>query len=415
MINRFLIIGTALLLFFVSTGCIESSNENNPPEVMIYANPINGTAPLRVQFNCTVNDTDGHIISYYWKFGDGSSSTVSNPVHTFKEEGNYKVQIIVSDDDRVKDVDYLEIIVLPSSVGEEEIVDNDVDLKFVKGEIERHEANLTTGFPWFSYVPESLKKSDDAYILIEASYLGDCDPSNVEENVKINMNRFTYYAESWKYVLLTPAFNARCVHPDIDEWVRHFPRYIFTLSPSSVYYRIDNKLTAMIDELIVLLNDSGYNVKQKVFLMGFSIGGQVANKYSLLHPERVVAFSAGGIGGQLTLPERYYNGYAVKWGWGVYDYESLVGECFKKDQYLGLPHYVYSGDQDLYDSHLTGTKWKSIFGGDTVTAVRNQCLFEKEYGYNVTYKEYQGVGHEYTYDIIQDSFDFFKEVRYEDN
>lgn len=400
-----------LVLIIVGlSGCNEV--ENKHPTVNIYASETDGFAPFTVNFTGEGYDSDGVIISYYWKFGDGGHSGKQNLSHTFEKSGQYKVTLIVEDDDGAKDLDIIKIFVNQSESSDEN--DNemsDIGKDGINGEVITHESNESTGFSWFSYIPNSITKDEEAYILIEASYLEECDQEKTGENALQCIKGFIPYAESNRYVLLTPAFYQRCVNPDIDEWICHFPSYIFTIS-SSVFYRIDLKLTAMIDELSDQLNKSGYNIQNKVFLMGFSCGGHIANRYSLLHPERVMAFSAGGLGGQLTLPEKYYNGYKVNWVWGLYDYESLTGEPFKKDLYLELPHYIYMGDQDLYDSHLTGTKWKSIFGGDIVTAVRNQCLFEKEHGYNVTYKEYQGVGHEYNQEMIQDTFDFFEEVRY---
>jgi outer membrane protein assembly factor BamB/PKD repeat protein len=48
-------------------------------------------------------DVDGTIISYSWDFGDGSSSTEVDPVHTYEHEGNYMVTLTVQDDRRVTD------------------------------------------------------------------------------------------------------------------------------------------------------------------------------------------------------------------------------------------------------------------------------------------------------------------------
>lgn len=46
-------------------------------------------------------DPDGYIVSYYWDFGDGDTSEEPNPIHTYKEAGNYTVTLTVTDDDGV--------------------------------------------------------------------------------------------------------------------------------------------------------------------------------------------------------------------------------------------------------------------------------------------------------------------------
>jgi PKD repeat protein len=52
-----------------------------------------GTAPLTVNFTST---STGSILSYAWDFGDGGTSSLENPSHTFTEEGNYTVKLTVS-------------------------------------------------------------------------------------------------------------------------------------------------------------------------------------------------------------------------------------------------------------------------------------------------------------------------------
>jgi PKD repeat protein len=52
-----------------------------------------GNAPLTVQFT---NQSYGNIASYQWDFGDGTGSTVPNPVHTYGTVGIYAVTLLVS-------------------------------------------------------------------------------------------------------------------------------------------------------------------------------------------------------------------------------------------------------------------------------------------------------------------------------
>ena len=53
------------------------------------ANITSGTAPLLVQFS----DVSGGAtpVTWFWDFGDGSNSTVQNPLHWFNKSGNYTV------------------------------------------------------------------------------------------------------------------------------------------------------------------------------------------------------------------------------------------------------------------------------------------------------------------------------------
>lgn len=52
----------------------------------------NGTAPLTVQF---FNQSRGDITAYAWDFGDGTTSSEVNPVHTYTNPGSYFVRMTI--------------------------------------------------------------------------------------------------------------------------------------------------------------------------------------------------------------------------------------------------------------------------------------------------------------------------------
>ena len=56
------------------------------------ANPTQGVAPLTVVFTNTSQPTST-ITSYLWDFGDGATSTLANPVHTYGADGSYSVSL----------------------------------------------------------------------------------------------------------------------------------------------------------------------------------------------------------------------------------------------------------------------------------------------------------------------------------
>ncbi len=57
-----------------------------------------GNSPLEVQFtnNCVGYSDSKHPLTFLWDFGDGTSSTDINPTHTFVNEGNHTIRLIVS-------------------------------------------------------------------------------------------------------------------------------------------------------------------------------------------------------------------------------------------------------------------------------------------------------------------------------
>ncbi len=73
----------------------EGGYPNEPP----VANFTTSKNNLKVTFTDTSTDVDGTIVAWLWNFGDGSSSTVQNPVHTYPSSGTYTVTLTVTDDD----------------------------------------------------------------------------------------------------------------------------------------------------------------------------------------------------------------------------------------------------------------------------------------------------------------------------
>jgi vibriolysin len=45
------------------------------------------------------SDSDGTIVSYAWRFGDGTAATGANAQHTYATTGNYTIELTVTDDD----------------------------------------------------------------------------------------------------------------------------------------------------------------------------------------------------------------------------------------------------------------------------------------------------------------------------
>jgi gliding motility-associated-like protein len=58
------------------------------------ADPVSGCPPLQVQFE-NFSSVEGD--SYFWDFGDGTTSVLENPVHVFTTPGVYNVQFIITD------------------------------------------------------------------------------------------------------------------------------------------------------------------------------------------------------------------------------------------------------------------------------------------------------------------------------
>jgi PKD repeat protein len=73
---------------------IPSATQNVPRPIAAFTQDVaSGQVPLTVRFT---NQSNGTISSMTWNFGDGQSSTETNPVHTFNSPGLYNVTLTVN-------------------------------------------------------------------------------------------------------------------------------------------------------------------------------------------------------------------------------------------------------------------------------------------------------------------------------
>lgn len=74
------------------------STGNHYPIPQSSASVTKGVEPLTVNFSSQGStDPDNDPLTYKWNFGDGTTSTLANPVKTFNAKGTYTVELAVSD------------------------------------------------------------------------------------------------------------------------------------------------------------------------------------------------------------------------------------------------------------------------------------------------------------------------------
>lgn len=66
---------------------------NNPPAADFVGTPTSGVAPLTVQFT---DQSTGNPTGWSWTFGDGGTSSVQSPAHTYSVAGTYTVALTAS-------------------------------------------------------------------------------------------------------------------------------------------------------------------------------------------------------------------------------------------------------------------------------------------------------------------------------
>jgi pimeloyl-ACP methyl ester carboxylesterase len=278
------------------------------------------------------------------------------------------------------------------------------------------EADETIAYSWFTYIPSNLRKEQLNYILINGLH-GNIQTDNYEEVVAESRTQAewrTSLADQLRAIMLVPVIPTS---PGYFYYPVAFGMRTFGDPTPSSYQRADLKVNLMIDRLISDLRSEGYNMSEKVFIEGFSAGGMFAQKYTLLHPERVQAIAAGHCGSSLTLPESFYGSVPLNWPVGINDLPQLVGHQFNIEAYMRVPQYIYIGEQDRGTLSDGVEEWwgsqsqidfvEGTFGDYASEILERQTAYLNSIGYdNIEFKKYSGVPHQYTDQMIDDALAF---------
>ncbi len=88
---RLIVTGPGGLDTLIRTNYITASIA--PPVANFIGAPTSGFVPLTVNFT---NQSTGNISGYAWTFGDGGTSTATNPSHTYNASGTYTIRLITT-------------------------------------------------------------------------------------------------------------------------------------------------------------------------------------------------------------------------------------------------------------------------------------------------------------------------------
>ncbi|MCK0148371.1 PKD domain-containing protein, partial [Arenibacter sp. F26102] len=99
---------------------IGNVEENEAPTAVATATPLTGTAPLEVNFNGSGSSDpeNPNGLVYAWDFGNGDTSSATNPVYTHTTVGSFTATLTVTDPEGLQDTATVTI-----TVDEEVVVD----------------------------------------------------------------------------------------------------------------------------------------------------------------------------------------------------------------------------------------------------------------------------------------------------
>lgn len=273
--------------------------------------------------------------------------------------------------------------------------------------VQRFAANPSKGYSadFYLYISPDAKRSARAgqvvTILVQPNNSGvnSDDPNVHRRDAWWTGFERRAVADELGVVLLVPAF----IRPGEDWQIYTHALDRDTLTTERVdLQRIDLQLIAMIDDARAELATLGIQTDEKVLIQGFSASGMFANRFTLLHPERVKAAAIGSPGGWPIAPVASFQGEQLPYPAGISDLELLTNVPFDAAAYNAIPQLIYMGSADDNDSLDYTDGWDKkdaqvvdrLFGADPLARWEAARLIYQQAGANVQFLLIEGAGHD---------------------
>ena len=283
------------------------------------------------------------------------------------------------------------------------------------GQILWFEREPRSGYEWsfFLYLPSGVgpSSSSSTPLLVMPNNTGTIDDQAGVHRAAALKQSFSWrsYAERLHAAILVPTFPRPAARPDL---YTHALDRDTLLVQSGDLRRLDLQLIGMIEAAHRFM---GAPVDKKILIFGFSAGAMFANRFTLLHPELVLAAAIGSPGGWPMAPQSTWNSEPLRYPLGADDLSTLTGKPLNFDALQRVRFFFFLGAKDENDS-LTFRD-----GYDTEdealamrllgrTPVERWSLAERMYreaGANAIFRLYPDVGHDVTDNMDSDVLEFF--------
>lgn len=190
------------------------------------------------------------------------------------------------------------------------------------------------------------------------------------------------------------------------------------LTEIDVLRRPDRQLIAMADDAQRLLTSRGWTVDSRLLLSGFGVSGMFAQRFTALHPDRVLAAAVGAPGGWPLAPVERWQGTTLPYPVGIADIESLAGTPFDLEGWSAVPQFVFMGDLDIIDTVPADDGYEDSdeelvfaqFGASPAARWEAASGISASVSGNVRFRMYEETGHEFTDAMKADLVAFFRDA-----
>ena len=271
--------------------------------------------------------------------------------------------------------------------------------------VQHVEADAGKGFrsDYYLYVPTALRRDagGHASLLVQPNNSGSTSDDISVHRRDAWMTGFERkrIADALGVALLVPAFPRSA--SDWKVYTHALDRDVLTTREPELA-RLDLQLIAMIDDARARLRKDGTQVDPRVLLQGFSASAMFANRFTVLHPQRVRAVAIGSPGGWPIAPVAKVGVDALPYPAGIADLAALTGKPFDAAGFARVPQYLYMGDADDNDSLDFEDGWgrpmsaevDRLFGDTPVARWKQAEAMYAQAGANARFELVPGIGHD---------------------
>jgi hypothetical protein len=244
------------------------------------------------------------------------------------------------------------------------------------------------------------------------------DPSLLRVSASCEVERHAALAEKLGAALLVPLFPRPEAPGEAENLYLHALVRAALTTKEQRFARVDLQLGAMIDDVRVRLAKQGVKLPARSLFWGFSASGSFVNRYTLLHPDRVLAVASGAPGGWPMAPVSEEGGEALPYPVGADDLQTLTGRALDAAALRKVSHFFFLGADDLNDAvpyrdSFSRADQELIFRRFGKTPVGRWAAAERLYQQqrlDARFKLYPGVAHQVSPEMEDDVEAFFSEA-----
>ena len=289
------------------------------------------------------------------------------------------------------------------AIGEVLPADREAETRFV-------EADSAAGFnyPYFLHIPGRIRDGE-VPLLVQPNNTGmtsdDFEDHRVSaEGLVQQGSPARNIADPLRVPLLVPVFPRPRSDPvDGRHYTHQLDRDTLQLEDGPLE-RLDQQLLAMVDHAREEeLADIDRTFREEFMLNGFSASGSFSDRFTVLHADRVLSVTAGGLNGMTLLPLEEAKGHALRYQIGIADVDSLIGESVDLAAVDETNQFLYFGAEDENDTYPNRDAWTDDDLRELVPEVYGEDMHEDRFPFSQSayeqqdieaqFRLYEGIGH----------------------